>query len=289
MVARRRFDPLGAVAVTGGVAAARLRAVEGAGGRLGRGVHRVLSCRFGACLAVFVAAESRIDAPLLPLRILRSRTLTGANVAGLLLGGSFFAFVFIGTLFMQQVLGYSALQTGAAWLATSIASSALAGVAQLLVTRVSAGPVLIAGMALIGGGILWATRVPVDATFWSDIAGPFLVVGAGTAFSFVPISIAGLEGVARRESGLASGLLNTTQQLGGAVGVAIASTVAATRVKTLTANGEASDVALTSGFHWAFAVCGMIALLAVPTTAALIRRTPSVRSAAAEHSLTPIA
>ena len=200
------------------------------------------------------------------------RTVAAANAVGLLLGGSFFGFIFIGTLYMQQVLGYSALQTGVAWLAASLTSVALAGLSQMIVTRVSPGPVMAFGMALIAGGILWATQVPVHGHFWGSLAGPFFITGAGTAFSFIPISIAGLAGVAEREAGLASGLLNTSQQLGGAIGVAIASTVAATHLKTLAAGGDATNAALTGGFQWAFWVCGAIGLLALPATAVLLRR-----------------
>jgi len=179
---------------------------------------------------------------------------------------------------MQQVLGYSALQTGIAWLATSVTSVALAGASQKLVTRVSPGPVMAAGMALIAGGILWATRMPVSGHFWADLAGPLFIAGAGTAFAFVPVSIGGLTGVAEQEAGLASGLLNTSQQLGGALGVAIASTVAATRLGTLLGQGKPVIVALTGGFHWAFWVCGMIALLALPVTAALLPRRKTART-----------
>jgi hypothetical protein len=195
-----------------------------------------------------------------------------SNAVGLLLGGSFFGFIFIGTLYMQQVLGYSALRTGIAWLAASITSVALAGLSQKLVTLTSPGPVMALGMALIAGGILWATQVPVHGQFWGDLAGPFFVAGAGTAFAFIPVSIGGLTGVAEHEAGLASGLLNTSQQLGGAIGVAIASTVAATRLGTLLGEGKPVNVALTGGFHWALWVCGTIALLALPTTATLLRR-----------------
>jgi hypothetical protein len=173
---------------------------------------------------------------------------------------------------MQQVLHYSALQAGIAWLATSITSVALAGVAQKLVTIISVGPVLAFGMALVGGGILWATQVPVQGHFWTALAGPFFVVGAGTAFAFVPVSIGGLAGVAEHEAGLASGLINTSQQLGGAIGVAIASTVTATHLGTLLGEGKPVDVALTGGFHWALWVCGAIALLALPAIATLRSR-----------------
>ena len=108
--------------------------------------------------------------------------------------------------------------------------------------------------------------------FWGALAGPFFVAGAGTAFAFIPISIAGLTGVAGREAGLASGLLNTSQQLGGAIGVALASTVAATRLTTLLDRGQTVNVALTGGFRWGLWACGMIALLALPATAVLFRR-----------------
>jgi MFS family permease len=224
----------------------------------------VLLAVSAASLLAFLVVETRVEAPLMPLRIFRLRTVAAANAVGLLLGGSFFAFIFIGTLYMQQVLGYSALQTGVAWLAASLTSIALAGLAQLLVTRISAGPVMALGMALVSGGALWATQAPVHGHFWSALAGPFFVAGAGTAFGFIPVSIAGLAGVSGREAGLASGLLNTSQQLGGAIGVAIASTVAATHLKTLIGDGKTANVALAGGFQWGFWVCGTIALLALP-------------------------
>jgi len=125
---------------------------------------------------------------------------------------------------------------------------------------------------MIGGGILWATQVTVHGTFWASLAGPWAIVGVGTAFAFIPVSIAALAGVAEHEAGLASGLLNTTQQLGGAIGVAVASTIAATHATTLLQQGAALAAALTSGFQWAFWACGAIALAAVPVTFLLVRR-----------------
>jgi len=269
---RRRFDALGGLTVTAGLVALVYALSKAPEVGCSAASTVTLLAAAAALVIAFLVIEARAEASLMPLRIFRSRALAGANVAGLLMGGSFFAFIFVGTLYMQQVLGYSALQTGAAWLVASLTSVALAGLSQTLVTRIGAGPVLILGMGLIGGGVLWTTQAPVHASFWLDLAAPFVVVGAGTAFGFIPISIAGLQGVAEREAGLASGLLNTSQQLGGAIGVAIASTVAATRVQTLTADGKAANVALTDGFHWAFWVCGLIALVAVPTTAVLLRR-----------------
>ena len=225
-----------------------------------------------ALLVAFLVIEAGRKEPVLPLSIFRLRTLAGANAAGLLLGGSFFAFIFVGTLYMQQVLHYSALQTGLAWLAASLTSIALAGVSQALVTRGGAKVVMAIGMTLIGAGVLWATQVPVHGHFLANLAGPFVVAGAGTAFAFIPISIAALAGVSEHQAGLASGLLNTSQQLGGAIGIAIASSVAASHTQTLLHAGTAAPAALTGGFQQALWVLGAIALLAVPAIFALVRR-----------------
>jgi MFS family permease len=129
-----------------------------------------------------------------------------------------------------------------------------------------------AGMAMIGGGVMWAAQVPEHGNFWSSLAGPFIVTGIGTAFAFIPVSIAALAGIAKHEAGLASGLLNTSQQLGGTIGVAIASTIAATHASTLLHQGAMPAAALTSGFQWAFWACGAIGLAAVPVTFLLVRR-----------------
>jgi EmrB/QacA subfamily drug resistance transporter len=269
--ARRRFDPFGAVTVTAGLLVAVYALSQAP--QHGWASARTISLFAAAAALVlgFLLIETRVEAPLLPLRIFRQRTVAGANAVALLLGASFFGFIFVGTLYMQQVLGYSALQTGLAWLAASITSVALAGLSQALVTRVSAKLVMAVGMGLIGGGILWTTAAPVHGAFWHDLAGPFFVTGAGTAFAFIPVSIAALAGIAEKEAGLASGLLNTSQQIGGAIGVAIASTVAATHSRTLIDSGSAAPAALTGGFQWAFWVCGAIALAAIPVTFLLVR------------------
>ena len=269
---RLRFDALGALAGTGGLVLL-VDAISQAP-QYGWGATRTIGVLAGsaALLAAFLVIESRAEDPVLPLSIFRLRTLAGANVAGLLLGGSFFAFVFVGTLYMQQVLHYSALQSGAAWLAASLTSIALAGVSQWLVTRGGAKIVMAIGMTLIGAGVIWATQVPVDGHFLNNLAGPFVVAGAGTAFAFIPISIAALAGVEEHRAGLASGLLNTSQQLGGAIGIAIASSVAATHTQTLLHTGSAASAALTGGFQEALWVLGAIALVALPAIFVLVRR-----------------
>jgi MFS family permease len=271
-VTRRRFDAFGAITATGGLVLLVYAVAQAP--QYGWGASRTLGvlAAAAALLAAFPMIESRVKEPILPLRIFRLRTLAGANAAGLLLGGSFFGFIFIGTLYSQQVLHYSALKTGIVWLATSLTSIALAGLSQLLVTRGGAKVVLAIGMTLVGGGVIWATQLPVHGHFVANLAGPLVIVGAGSAFAFIPISIAALAGVAEHQAGLASGLLNTSLQLGAAIGIAIASSVAASHTKTLLQTGHAAPAALTGGFQAAFLVLGAIALLAIPAIFALIPR-----------------
>jgi EmrB/QacA subfamily drug resistance transporter len=276
----RRFDVAGASSITGALVLL-VYAVSQAP-QIGWGATRtvVMLIAAAALLATFFVVESRAEAPLLPMRLLRLTTVAGSNVVGFLLGASFFGFIFVGTLYMQQVLGYSALKTGFAWLTASVTSVAFAGLSQMLVTKTSAKLVMAFGMALIGSGILWATQIPRGGDFWHDLAGPFFLAGMGTAFAFIPVSIGALAGVTDREAGVASGLLNTSQQLGGAIGVAIASSVAASRFHTLVHHGNSPAAALTGGFEWALWVCGITGLVAVPVTFALIRRSEMAKAVA---------
>jgi len=280
---RRKFDAAGALAGTGGLVLL-VDAISQAP-QYGWGATRTIGVLAAAAvlLAGFLLIERRVTDPILPLQIFRLRTLAAANTAGLLLGGSFYAFIFIGTLYMQQVLQYSALQTGLAWLAASLTSIALAGLSQALVTRAGTKIVMAAGMTMIGGGAIWATQVPVDGHFLENLVGPMMIAGAGTAFAFIPISIAALAGVKEQQAGLASGLLNTSQQLGGAIGIAIASSVAASHTQTLLHAGHAAPAALTGGFQQALWVLGGIGLLAIPAIFGLLRR-EAVPTAAAETS-----
>ena len=284
---RRRYDPFGALTVTGGLLVG-VYAISNAP-QQGWGSARTLTLLAAAValLIVFLAIETRVEAPLLPLRIFAMRTLAGANAVSFLLGASFFAYIFVGTLYMQQVLGYSALQTGVTWLTTSLTSIAFAGLSQALVTRGIAKTIMALGMTLIGAGILWTTAVPVHGHYWANLAAPLFITGIGTAFAFIPVSIAALAGVAEQDAGLASGLLNTTQNLGGAIGVAIASTVAAARTTTLRHDGHALPSAMTGGFHSAFLVLGLIGLAAVPVTYALVRRRDLGQSEADTTPSTP--
>ena len=271
--ARRSYDPLGAVTVTGALVLLAYAIAQAP--LVGWGQPRTIAeLGIGAALlAAFLVIESRGESPLMPLRIFRLQTLAGANAVGFLLGASFYSFIFIGTLYMQQVLGFSALQGGFAWAASGVASMLFAGISQALVTKISAKLVMAFGMTVLGVGIFWAAQAPVHGHFLGNLFGPFLVaVGMGTAFTFIPIQIAALAGVAEREAGLASGLIYTSQELGGAVGIAIASSVAAGRYATLVRGGDTVRAALTGGFHSALWVSGVIALLAIPVTFLLIRK-----------------
>ena len=276
--ARRRYDPLGAVTVTGALVIL-VYAISQAPTVGWTGVRTLtMLAASAALLAAFVAIEARADAPLLPLRLFRLRTLTGSNAVGFLLGASFYGYIFIGTLYMQQVLGYSAMKTGLAWLTVGLTGTVLAGPAQMLATRASAKLVMAAGMTATGAGIVWATQVPVHGNFWADLAGPFFLTGTVT-WAFIPVSIGALAGVTERDAGVASGLIDSSQQLGGAIGIAVASTVAAAHSRILLGQGHVIADALTGGFRLAFWVSGLVALTAVPVALLLVRRTELAQAA----------
>ncbi|HEY8656690.1 MAG TPA: MFS transporter, partial [Candidatus Limnocylindria bacterium] len=206
------------------------------------------------------------------LGIFRLRTLTGANIVGFLLAGSLFAMFFLLTFYLQQVQHYSALQTGVAFLATAGTVVVVAGIAQMLVTRVGVKPILATGMLLLTISQLRYTHLPVHGRYVSDLMPWFFIAGIGLAFAFIPVTIAALAGVAPHEAGLASGLINTSQQVGGAIGVAVASTVYTSHLKTLFKAGDTQPVALTGGFHWAFYVTTVIAFVGFLAALALIHK-----------------
>src|SRR4051812_9130179 len=224
-------------------------------------------------LIAFLVIESRAKDPLMPFRIFRVSTVAGANVAGLLLGAVVFANFFLLTLYVQQVLGWSALKTGLTFVATAGTAVLWAGVAQALVTRIGAKTVMAAGFVAMIAGMVWYTQVPVDASFWSDLLPGYLLVGFALPFSFIPVSIAALAGVQSHEAGLASGLINTAQQIGGAIGVAVTSSVAISHFNTLVEKHGTDSFAqsFTSGTRWAFWVCAGIAVVGLIATLVLVK------------------
>jgi MFS family permease len=189
-------------------------------------------------------------------------------VVGALLGAALFANFFVLTLYVQDVLGYSALRTGLTFLATAGTAVVAAGVAQSLVTRVGVKPILAIGLVLMTAGMLWYTQIPVDGSYWPNLLPGYLFVGVGIAFSFVPVTIAALAGVAEREAGLASGLINTSQQIGGGIGVALASTVFTSHI----GKGRPTLQTLTDGYALAFWVLVAFSVLALAASLLLIRR-----------------
>jgi EmrB/QacA subfamily drug resistance transporter len=223
-------------------------------------------------LAGFVAWEVRHPEPLMRFGIFRISTVTGANVAGFILGTAMFSMFLMLTLYMQQVLGYSAMKTGVAYLAVAGTAIIWSAVAAQLVTRLGVKPVLVAGMATLTIGLVYFTQVSVGGSYLGDLLPGFLLIGFGLGFSFVPISIAALAGVQPAEAGLASGLINTSQQIGGALGIAILSTIATTRTSDKLAAGTALHPALVDGFTAAFLVGVGIAAAGILAALALIRR-----------------
>src|SRR6266496_2183439 len=257
----RRFDATGAVTVTGGLAlfVYAISKAPDVGWATGRTIGLLVASL--AILAVFVVWETRTTAPLVPFGIFRIRTLTGANSVGLLLGATIYANFFILTLYVQQVLGWSALKTGLTFLATAGTTVIWAGVAQALVTKVGPRSVMTLGLGVLAVTVLGYTRLPVDGHYWPDLLPLYLVFALGLAFAFIPVTIAGFIGVPPHQAGLASGLLNTTQQIGGALGVAVTSTIFVSQAKA----GHYTPQAFTSGYHWAFA-----ALVAFATVGAIL-------------------
>jgi MFS family permease len=204
--------------------------------------------------------------------ILRTKTVTGANAAGLILGTATFAMFLMLTLYMQQVLGYSAMKTGVSYLAVAGTAILWSAVAAQLVTRVGVKPVLVTGMTALTAGLVYFTQVSVGGSYVANLLPGFLLVGIGLGFSFVPISIAALAGVQPAEAGLASGLINTSQQIGGALGIAALSTIATSRTQDALASGSGLHVALVDGFQGAFIAGVIVAGVGIVAALTLIRR-----------------
>jgi predicted MFS family arabinose efflux permease len=223
--------------------------------------------------------ELRSAAPLVPFRIFRSRSLSGANLTGLLTGASLFSMFFFVSLYMQQVLSFSPLKAGFSYLPLALTIIVSAGVASQLVNRFGFKPVLVFGMVLVAVGLLMFAGVSPDGSFASDVLPASLVAAAGLGFSFVPVTIAAVSGVRDDDAGLASGLINTSQQIGGALGLAVLSTIAISRTDDVlaAAGGDRSEMprALTEGFQSAFTAGAGFAILGVVVGLLLVKGRPA--------------
>jgi hypothetical protein len=275
----RTFDLAGAVTVTAGLSLLVYAIVDAESAGWGSTRTIGLLAIAVALLVIFAVIEQRSEAPLVPFSIFRKRTLTGANAVGLMVGGSLFAMFFFITLYMQQVLGYSPIKAGLSYLPLSIAIIISAGVASQLVTKIGFKPVLAAGLILVAGGLVWFGAISVDGGFTTDILGPSLLAAVGLGFAFVTTTIAAVSGIEDHEQGLASGLINTSQQVGGALGLAILATVANSRTDDVLAaaggNPRALPDALVEGFQSAFYGAALIAVIGLILTLVLIRGSDS--------------
>jgi EmrB/QacA subfamily drug resistance transporter len=263
--ARRSYDPAGALSITGALILLVYALVEAPDAGWGSPQTIALFAGAAALLATFGVIESRHRAPLLPLRMLRSRTLVGANAVMLLFGTVGFGIPFIVTQYAQQVLGYSALEFGVSFVVTPLAAAVGMIVAQAAVQKVGFRPVAATGMALLGAGSLLLTQVSAGGSYFGDMFFGILVIGLGVGPAFATATIAALDGVAERESGVAAGLNNTVFQIGIALGVAFVSTVAVSRSEDYLAANEGANplVALTEGFQSAFLACVVLAAIGV--------------------------
>jgi EmrB/QacA subfamily drug resistance transporter len=277
--AHRHFDFPGAISVTSGlmllVYATSRAAIHG----WGAPATLELFAGAAALILAFVAIELRSPSPLLPLRIFRNRTLTGANVAMAIVGGVAFSEFFLLTLYLQNVLHYSAVESGAAFAAFALSVVVLSNVAQVVVGRVGVRPTLTAGLVLSAASVAYLARLPVDGHYFTDIFPAFVLGGAGMGLSFVPVTIAGLTGVERADAGVASGLINTSRQIGGAVGIAAVSAIAAAStngyLSTHPGLGIANGAALDHGFRTGLYVLVGLLLAGALIVVALVRPSPA--------------
>jgi EmrB/QacA subfamily drug resistance transporter len=266
------YDVPGAVLVTGGLVTLVYAITQA--NHFGWGSIETIGLFTGAAvlLGAFLIWESRAKDPLMPFSIFRLRTLVGANIAGLILGTALFGMFLMLTLYMQDVLHYSAMKTGVAYLAVAGTAILWSAVAAQLVNRIGVKRVLIVGMTALTAGLVYFTQVSVTGGYLTDLLPGFLLIGVGLGFSFVPISIAALAGVEPAEAGLASGLINTSQQIGGALGIAALSSIATSTTSSDLTAGTAPTIALTNGFHDAFVAGAIVAFIGILVAVFVVSR-----------------
>jgi EmrB/QacA subfamily drug resistance transporter len=266
---RTGFDVLGATTVTAGLVLLVYALVDAPDAGWGSTQTITLLAAAAVLIAVFLVVELRSKAPIMPLGIFRNRSVSSADAIGLLVGASLFSMFFFISLYLQQVLGFGALKAGLSYLPLAFSIIFSAGLASQLVTRVGIRPVLIVGLMFTAVGLLLFTQVSPGGSFAGDVLVPSVVVAIGLGLSFVPLTIAAVAGVSAKEAGLASGLINTAQQVGGALGLAILSTIATTRTADVLAAGggrpspAALHEGLTEGFQSAFATGAGFAILGI--------------------------
>ena len=289
----RHFDAIGAVTITAGLSLLVYALVDAVNAGWGSTKTLMLLAISLTLIALFVFLELRSREPLVPFSIFRIRTITGSNLVGLLVGASLFAMFFFLSRYMQEVLGYSALKAGLSYLPLAIAIIVSAGIASVLVTKFGFKPILLIGMGLVTLALLWFGQVPVQGDYVTDLLGPMVIAAVGLGFAFVPVTIGAMTGVSEDESGLASGLINTSQQVGGALGLAVLGSIASSKTTDLIASAQGAPAAipgaLTEGFQTAFMVGAGFSIVAILTTLALIRKEDSKSVVGASPSDLPMA
>jgi EmrB/QacA subfamily drug resistance transporter len=228
-----------------------------------------------ALLVAFVLREATARNPLMPLRMFRSRNVSGANAIQALTVAGMFGMFFAGSLYMRKVLGYGALEVGLAFMPTTLIMGGLSvRYSERLITTFGARATLLPGLALMAAGLLLFARVPVHASYVVDVLPTLVLLGAGVGISFAALMTLAMSGAGPSDAGLASGLVNTTAQVGGALGLAVLSTVAATRTHDLIARGVGAPAALTSGYHLAYLIAGVLVLAALVIASSVLTRVP---------------
>jgi EmrB/QacA subfamily drug resistance transporter len=266
-------DALGAVLITASLMLGVYTIVEPAATE-GWGAPLTLGLGAGSLvlLALFIAREATARTPLIPLRIFRSRNVTGANVVQVLTVAGMFGMFFMGSLYLQLVQGYDALQIGLAFLPICIIMGALTGrYSEPLITRFGARRLLFPGLGLVAAGLILFTRAPVDATYAIDVLPVLILMGVGIGICFPALMTLAMSGATKADAGLASGLVNTTAQVGGALGLAVLATLSTERSESLEAAGRSSAEALTSGYHLAFWIAAGLVLAAIAVAAVVIQ------------------
>jgi EmrB/QacA subfamily drug resistance transporter len=236
-----------------------------------------------ALVAAFVFRQSRLEHPLMPLRLFKARNVVGANVVMAFLVAGMFAMFFLGALYLQRVLGYDPLEVGLAFLPSTVVMGMMSlRYSEKLIMRFGAKRTLVASLVFIGAGLLLFARTPVDGTYLLDVVPPVVLIGLGAGMGFPSLMMLSMSGASMQDSGLASGLINTTVQVGGAIGLAVLATLASDRTDGLLADGESALSALNSGFHVAYLIgAGLVAVaFAVAVT---VLRDPSPEAMAAAH------
>lgn len=283
----RGFDLAGAVTVTAGLGALVYGLVGASSAGWASPRTAGLLAAAAVLLGVFAAVERRARRPLFPFSIFRLPTLRTANVIMLLTGAALLSLFFVLSLYEQQVLRYSALQAGLSQLPLAVTIIAAAGLSSRLVSRAGLKPALLAGLVLFAAGLVWLAQVTDTSSFTVGILGPSLLIGAGLGLAFVALTIGSMTGTVPQQAGLASGLINSSQQIGGSLGLAIAATISTSQTSRSLAAGVAPAAALTAGFRLAFLAAAALTAVAVIATVTLVHRASPARTPDRETDAAP--